>query len=321
MSGIPPGIVAIRRGLCGLADRLRGRQQHCAKMHGKRNENRRKFKHAKGIALIAGAFLAAPALAATPWSDDFTDPTLAKWCFAPACERYSGFVGQLGAYQVGGGEQMYWDKTVLGKPDGYDVMGAGGGRLTFYVSRLIGKDAPKVLNTMAAQKVTGTAQASIASAKWKAPWLESRQPFLPGQTLQVMFLPGYDQSYWGGPWAFDHTSGSFYFEIDLAETTFNSDGTMHVRQVIHAGSPSNTVGCTWDLQRQWIYPSFAWSVDGRTGTFNLNGKTCTVQLPPEAAKAQPHVLLTQQVGGLAKPSTATTGNMSSLYGWVHVTTP
>lgn len=274
--------------------------------------------------LLAGGANAKP----PNWADEFANGKLRADLWHACAGPWIDGAVQCSHMQAGPGEQLYWNSRIFGQAEGPPPVRAvpALGQIEFTASRLTDHDKAGVAAALIQQGlINNPAKAavvdSLRSAKWKSAWLESVRQVLPGQTLSVGFLPTADPSYWGGPWGFDHVSGHPYFEVDLAEVTFNSDGTMHVRQSIHMGGPGNTLACTIpSLRPQWLFPTATLAPDGMSLTFHLNGGyECTKPLPRPATGY--NVILSQQVAGLAHATTVTTSNMISRYDYVRVTTP
>ena len=265
---------------------------------------------------------AAPGDAPPLWQDDFAGgaPRPGEWarCALPWDDQ----VGQCSALQAGPGEQVYWSPAVMGGGRDPVVPGASGG-IALMAWPLADRERALRDGALArAASVAPRARALLADAGWASGWLQTRRGFPLGTTITARLRPGAGPSSWGGLWMLnDPAHRRWPPEIDVAEVTNDPDGRMRVRQVIHfrdAKGTLQTAGCPYALMpRDWITASVT-RVGGEI-RFGLNGvERCRIAAPPGFDDPMT-LILSQQVGGLARP----TGGAGAPFGlevrWIRVT--
>lgn len=284
------------------------------------------------IALAAAlpqAALAVPSAPTLLWHEAFGpgEDWRANWvsCALP----YENRLEQCAATQAGPGEQVYWNPRLVG--GGRDpivqrpVDGPEGGGIALVARRMSDGEHALLATAITLQDpIAPGPRAALAGAGWTSGWLQSRQSFPVGTTIAARLLPAAGASSWGGLWLINDPAHRHWPpEIDVAEVTNEPDGRMRVRQVIHyrdAAGALQSGGCGFVLMpRGWITASITRKADALT--FAINGvETCTVAAPPGFGDPMT-VILSQQVGGLARHTDAATADMALAVRWIRVTRP
>lgn len=256
------------------------------------------------------------------WQDDFAagQPQAGAWarCALPWDDQ----PGQCSALQAGPGEQVYWSGAVM--HGGRDpVIAADGGGIMLLARPITAQEQGLRDAVLArADGIPARTRAALVNAGWTSGWLQTRRGFPVGTTVTARLRPGAGPSSWGGLWMLnDPAHRRWPPEIDVAEVTNDPDGRMRVRQVIHyrdAAGALQTAGCPFALlPHDWITASVT-----RTAgeiRFGLNGvEHCRIPAPPGFDDPMT-LIFSQQVGGLARPTTPDTAPFGLEVRWVRVT--
>jgi hypothetical protein len=256
------------------------------------------------------------------WREDFAQgmPRWSDWtrCAQPWDDRLQ----QCSASVAGPGEQVYWNPTLM--RGGRDPVVADPGGGIDLLARPMTEDEHALLGAAMARQsdLWPHARDILGAAHWTSAWMQTRGSFPVGTTVSAMLLPGAGPSSWSGLWMLnDPAHRRWPPEIDVAEVTNDPDGRMRVRQVIHyrdAGGKARTAGCPYALMpRDWIVAAVTRLPNEIR--FSINGvEHCRVPAPPGFGDPM-NVILSQQVGGLARPTDAATEPFALGVRWVSVT--
>ncbi|WP_353227644.1 hypothetical protein [Novosphingobium sp.] len=266
----------------------------------------------------------APHRTTVVWHDDFggDQPRWTDWsrCAQPWEDKLS----QCSALVSGSGEEVFWNPALLGGGRDPVVRGAEGG-IMLLARPMTDTERALLDREMARQKdLQPRYRDALANARWTSAWMQTRPSFAIGTTVSAMIRPGAGASSWDGLWMLnDPAHRRWPPEIDVAEVTNEPDGRMHVRQVIHYRDETGqfrTAGCPIAvIPRDWITVSVT-RLAGQI-RFGLNGvERCRIPAPPGFGDPM-NLILSEQVGGLAAHTDATTVPFGLEVRWVKVTRP
>ncbi len=264
----------------------------------------------------------AQAAADTIWQDSFAggQPRRADW--SRCAQPWDDTVGQCSALQAGPGEEIYWNPGVM--RGGRDpVVPADQGGISLLARPIIAGERVLIARAVARQAdLPPHTRDVLQGAGWTSAWLQSRPSFPVGTTVSAMLRPGAGASAWGGLWMLnDPAHRRWPPEIDVAEITNDPDGRMRVRQVIHyrdGAGQLRTAGCPHAIMpRGWIVAAVTRLP--HEIRFSLNGAEHCRIAAPDGFDDPMTIIVSQQVGGLAAPSTAATAPFALDLRWVRVT--